>query len=528
MVDVSRPAGRAGAHADWYTAAVLLILLLGFAVRLGLAATAPHPGIADPNHYYNLAQSLRQGRGFVIDYIWQYHHPPAGVTHPIDHWMPLAAVWPALAQSIFGGSVLAALLPSALAGGLLPLLSAHIAGRLGAGRAGRLFALAATACLPELILNSVRTDTTIFYTWFVGLALLALHAGVFPAPPRGKWGRGAFLFLGGALAGLAHLTRQDGMLLAAVFACYLFIYRRAIPWRQIWLLPAGYLVVFGPWLLRNAAVLGEAMPSGVTRSLFLTTLIDQYSYAGTFSLQTYLEWGWGNIVGKRLFEALASLKLMYALPGGVLSIAAVIGLQDALRTTERRRLLALPLLALAALFGFYTLFVPFLSQGGSFKKSYMAVLPFVIALGAAAVEHYVTEKRLRGVVMTMTCGMLLLDGLVLVKNDFAQTAAHLNSMQQVAETMRAAGDANDDGEIIIMTQDPFMLNYLGFRALMLPNDSLDITLAVAARYRVDYILMPPARAALEPVYLGEQTDPRLAPAAEVPGTNMVLYRVNTE
>ena len=70
-----------------------LILTAGVLVRLILALFAQHPGISDPNHYYNLAQSLLEGRGFVIDYIWQYHRPPADVTHPIDYWMPLPAVW---------------------------------------------------------------------------------------------------------------------------------------------------------------------------------------------------------------------------------------------------------------------------------------------------------------------------------------------------------------------------------------------------------------------------------------------------
>lgn len=513
MVNESRSAGRA--YRYW----IIVILVLAFALRLVIAAHAPHPGIADPNHYYNLAQNLREGRGFVIDYIWQYHHPPGDVTHPIDHWMPLTAVWPALSQAVFGETLLTALLPSVVVGGLLPLLAWYIAGRLGAGGEARLFALVAAACIPEFILNSARTDTTIFYIWFVVLALLALYHQT-----------SLSLFLSGLLAGLAHLTRQDGLLLLVVFACYLLLYRRSMPWRRLWLVPAGYLLVFGPWMLRNAAVLGELMPSGVSRSLFLTTIIDQYSYAGEFTLQTYLDWGLGNIIGKRLFEAAASVKLIYTLPGAVLSAAAAVGLVGMVsrRERDRLRLLSLPLLVLAGFFSFYTMLTPFLSQGGSFKKSYMALIPFLIGLGAVALERHIVAKWARRLVMVFVCGMLLLDGLVLVKNDFAHTAGYLNTMQQVGETLRDAGDVNGDGEIIIMAQDPFMLNYLGFRALMIPNDPLDVILEVAARYGADYIMMPPARIALEPVYLDRLTDPRLTQAAALPGTPIELYRVNID
>jgi hypothetical protein len=303
-----------------------------------------------------------------------------------------------------------------------------------------------------------------------------------------------------------------------------------VRWREVWLFPLGWLVVFGPWIARNAAVLGEAMPSGVARSLFLTTIIDQYSYAKTFDLGTYLQWGLGNIAGKRVFEALASVKLVYTLPGAVLSAAAALGLGEAAAKRDRRveqiRLLSLPLLALVAFFGFYTVLVPFLSQGGSFKKSYMATMPFLVALGAVTVERYITARRTRAALAVLVCGMLLLDGLVLVKNDFAAAQSYLDDMRRVVDTLNDAGDTNGDGEVIVMAQDPFMLNYLGLRVLMIPNDTRDVTLEVAARYSADYIMMPPARESLDPIYRREESDPRLVWVADVPGTRVAIYRVD--
>ena len=107
----------------WY----VLLLVAGLLLRLGLALLATHPGLFDPNHYYNLARNLVDGRGFVIDYIWQYHQSPADVTHPIDYWMPLAAVWPAISMRVLGGSLLAALLPNILFSTALAALTGLIA-----------------------------------------------------------------------------------------------------------------------------------------------------------------------------------------------------------------------------------------------------------------------------------------------------------------------------------------------------------------------------------------------------------------
>ena len=72
----------------------ILLFVAGLLVRVGLALLAEHAGLFDPNRHYNLARNLAEGRGFVVDYFWQYQQRPTAVTHAIDYWMFLAAVWP--------------------------------------------------------------------------------------------------------------------------------------------------------------------------------------------------------------------------------------------------------------------------------------------------------------------------------------------------------------------------------------------------------------------------------------------------
>jgi len=85
-----RRAGEAGSpHARLVAAGLRRAVLPRHARREGggLRSRTSHHG--DIAFYYTLARNLAQGRGFVIDYIWNFwNHPPAShLQH--DWWMPL-------------------------------------------------------------------------------------------------------------------------------------------------------------------------------------------------------------------------------------------------------------------------------------------------------------------------------------------------------------------------------------------------------------------------------------------------------
>ncbi len=90
----------------------ILLLISGLLARPGLALLTDHPGLFDPNRHYSLARNLAEGRGFVVYYIWLYRQRPTVVTHPVDYWMRLAAVWLALSMRVSGTGLLPALLPN--------------------------------------------------------------------------------------------------------------------------------------------------------------------------------------------------------------------------------------------------------------------------------------------------------------------------------------------------------------------------------------------------------------------------------
>jgi hypothetical protein len=137
---------------------LLMICAATLLFRLLLLPFVQHPGIADPNHYYNLGVRLVEGHGFTIDYIWHYYNPPDDIVHADDFWMPATSLLAAASMKLFGAGVQLAILPFALIGGLvMPVLGYAAARQFRCSDTTSLFAAAAAGFLPEFVLNSLRT-----------------------------------------------------------------------------------------------------------------------------------------------------------------------------------------------------------------------------------------------------------------------------------------------------------------------------------------------------------------------------------
>jgi len=501
-----------------------LIALGALGLRLGLALLVTHPGIGDPTHYYNLGRELAAGRGFVIDYIWQYNDPPDDITHPDDHWMPLAGVLAAGGLALASGSAFAALLPFILLGTLLVPLAYDAARQLEVGAGGSLFAAAAAAVLPELVLNSLRTDTTIPNAALVTTAVLLFN--------RGLRTGGLAAFAGSGLtAGLAYLTRSESTLLLAALAGAPLLRARwgSLP-RQRWagalLVPLVALLTAAPWLARNAQTLGYLTARETQYMYFFADQRDHYAYGQTFTLETLLARQTpAQIAGKRLFELAAGAKMMYNALDVFLPVAVIGGLALLIAARDRQRLLTLSPALLFVLAGwlFYALLVPYKAQSGSFKKLYLSAVPLLLPLAGWALARAISDARLRLGAAVIALALTAANAVELVRADAAFTARYADYIAQVVAAARALPDTNGDGEIVLMAQDPFMINYFGLRAVMLPLADREGVLAVARRYNVDYMMMPPDRPALDPLYAGGEQDPRFVPVVAIGGTNAALY-----
>lgn len=514
---------------------LLLIVIGALLLRLAVLLFVQHPGIADPNHYYNLGLRLVEGRGLTIDYIWQYFGPPPALVHVEDHWMPLAGILAALGFTLFGENLPAGLSLFILIGTLVPLAGCAAARQFGLREGTALFCAAALAVLPEFVLNSVRTDTTIPAVLFVTTSILLLNAGLHHTGIPG-WLR-ALAFAGsGFIGGLAYLTRSDSLLLLPVLAVLLLIIARFEPGglrraAAVWLMPAVLLLVALPLWISNQQTLGHPLPAGTSAMFFYADVLDHWAYGGTFTLQTLLERQTiPQLVGKRLFELAAAFKLMYTTLDVLLPVAVLGGGVLLAFSRDRRRLLrfAPALILLLGILVAYPLLIPYKSQSGSFKKAYLTLIPLLLPLAGYALERAVADSRLRAGTMLLTLAFLTANAVELVRADARTTNAYAAVMQQAAQAALTLPDTNGDGQIVLMAQDQFMLRYFGVSSIMLPMNDRDTILAVARRYGADYLMMPPNRPALDPLYNRSETDPRFEPVLRVPGTLIEFYRFNFE
>ncbi|MCC6616561.1 MAG: glycosyltransferase family 39 protein [Anaerolineae bacterium] len=510
-------------------AIVLLIgaMILALALRLVLLPMIVHPGIADPNHYFNMGLRLLDGQGFTIDYIWQYNVPPASIVHPEEHWMPLVALIAAGSMALFGTGVHAALLPFLLLGVLLVPLGYAAARQFGCQPLTSVFIGACAGLLPELTLASLRTDTTIVATILVGISLMLMTHGI----RRGH----ALAFVGsGIAAGLAYLTRNDGALLLPAFAVTLVVYalwgkgERHSGWLRYLLLPLLFAIVIAPWIARNLEVIGTATTPEADDMFFFTDHSDHYAYGRHFTLETMLAAQTpSQIINKRVFEAAAAVQVAYTAFDQLLPVAVIGGLLLLIAARDRQRWLTLApvLIMLLGLFVAYPLLIPYKSQAGSFKKAYLALVPLLLPLAGYALERAITDRSLRTGAMLLTLAFLAANAFQMVRLDARATSDYLNSIEQVAAVARSLPDRTGDGDIVLMTQDPYMLRFVGVRSVMFPSESRDVVIEVARRYGIDYLLMPAARPSLDPLLLDDDLDPRFIRVAELPGTTYAFYAI---
>lgn len=509
----------------WYLLGIIVIALL---LRLVMLPQVRHPGIADPNAYYSLGQALADGRGITQDFIWQYNYPPDDITHPFDYWMPLNGFIVASAFKIGGQSITVALIPYVLMGALMPLLAYAAARQFDVGDSGSLFAAACAGFLPEFVLNSLRTDTTLPNTWLlVGGTLLLTYAI--------RKGRIWPLLIAGLLAGLAYLIRSDSALwfpaMIGTAGIYWLWHKGALTQRLlVGILGAGVigLLVVAPWLMRNQTLFGTPTTPHLSRMFFLTHHDEHFAYDDDFTLETMLAAQTiPQLLAKRAFEFLASLKLMITTFDIFLPVAVWGGLLLIMARRDKDRLLILAptLLLIVGFLIFYPILIPMKSQGGSFKKAFLSLIPLLLPLAGYALEEAISDSRIRQGAMMICVGLLALFAWDAVRLDVAFVNRYLDYTEKIVAMAQTLPDRNGDGEIRLMSTDPFMLDFYGIRSVMTPRDDREAVLEVAQRYGIDYGLTPTERPALDEVLVQERVDdPRFVIVGKVPGENKYFYQ----
>ena len=435
---------------------LMALLAAGLLLRLALLALVHNPGLPDAVHYYNLGRRLAQGQGLTIDYIWHYSRLPDAVEHPIDHWMPLAGAAAGLGISIAGDDARAALSVFLLAGMLLPLLTFASSKQLGLRDSAALTAAAFAAFLPDLVWNSLRTDTTVLSAIFAGAALLLLNQAL-----RSR--RRALLLICGLCCGLAYLTRNDALLLLPVIALTLLLHTRLRPegWSMrggvgaMLLVVAGFALLATPWLMRNQSELGMLGTAETSRMFFMAAHSDHYAYGEPITWGSLLErQTLQQLIGKRVFELLAALKQIAVSHGAPLSILTALGGCWLLRRRDRGKLLTLSpaLLWMILILIAYPILLPYKSQAGSFEKAFLTILPLTLPLAALGFERLTRRLRWRTIALAAILLWLLISSVTFVRDETAKADLYYHSIGILVDALHQLPDRNGDGQLRLMSQ----------------------------------------------------------------------------
>lgn len=495
---------------DW-----LLLALISLLVQAFWASRLDHPAYMDAYYYTTNGQRLAAGEGWTETIIWQYLDEPTSVPAPSHtYWMPLTSLLTAAGYRL-SDTFRGAQLPFWLMTGLLPLLSYTISRHLSGERWQAWTAALFTAAGGFFAVNWNQPETFAPFAWAGGLCLLFLALAQQQLRPH-------YWLLAGLTAGLAHLTRADGLLLLVV--AFLLLASQAIPNPQskisnlllhtLWLL-AGYLLITAGWFWHTNQVIGRPLSTVGTQTLFLTTYDDLFAYGRSFNLSSYLAWGWANIARSKL-EALWLAGQTFIAVFGLIFLTPFI-LMAWLRLARRpaTNLFLRPLT-------YYTLFLliamsllfTFPGQRGGLFHSGAALWPWFMALApaglslavdwtAARLPHWQPERAKRTFAALFVIIAFLLSfviGLGRLQPD--PTAAAYQDMA-----------AHLPPTAVVMVGDPPGFYYhTGRSALSVPNEPLDVLLQVAGRYHATHLLIDDNHPVpLHDLYTGAASSPHLSP-----------------
>lgn len=463
-------------------------LLFNFAVASFIRA----PGYLDDAYYFGGALRLAQGHGFSEPYLWNYLGNPQALPQPSHlYWMPLTSIIAALSMLLFGQTFAAARLPFVLIASSLPLGAYFIAWRTSGLRRHALTAGLLTIFSGFYPVFWGTTDAFALYACIGALTLFAIARGV--ETNRLRWWA-----LAGAGAGLAHLTRADGVLLLAVTVWFAIANRasrlapsvsRLTPHASLVLLLSVYLLITLPWFIRNIQVTGSPFGAGGAGALWLIEYNDLFNYPSNLSAARYFAAG-PAVILRGKWEALITNAQTIVAVQSMIFLAPFIAI--GLWRLRRHALYQPPLLYAALLYAAMTFAFSFPGARGGLFHSGAALAPFYFPAALvgldAAIEwiaarraHWQAEKAKRNFsVITVVLVCLLSLGLLWTR---------LPKWNEGSAAFGLIGAAIPGDAVVMSNNPPGFWVATGHPGVPLPNGDANTVIAAADQFDVRYLLL---------------------------------------
>ncbi len=492
-----------------YIVMALIALLVGGVVAAGI----PGPTYTDAYYYFNAGARLAGGQGLTDPYIaLTYLNAPEALPTPAHtYWMPL----PSLLVALAGGSFRLAQAFFVLMWAALALLAFHLGATLG-GSARHAWGAGLLTVFCGFYAPYLAVPETFTPFGLAGaLSLMLMGQG------RQRWPERSFA-LAGALAGIAHLTRADGLLLVIVLVIVALWpshpatgampgARRA---RAALAGLAGYGLVMLPWFARNWQVIGAPLPVGGTATIWLRGYNELVSYPPSMSLSNFLAWGAGNILRSR-WEAFTNNLGTFVAVEGLVVLAPLIVLALARRWRDPR---LLPVWIYAVLLHLaMTLAFAYPGYRGGLFHSAAALIPWWMALGLLGLDDAVAwlARRRRTWRPAQAQRVFTVAALVVAIVLTVTAVAGRWGKGAAGVELFAAVKAALPPDAVVMCNDPAALYYhTGLAGIVVPDAGPEAVRELAARYGVTHLLLDENRTApLDDLYTGRTQADFLRPVA---------------
>jgi len=466
--------------------------LIGLAIFSLYLIKVEVPGYMDGEYYYGMGLRIASGEGWSEPYIWNFISDAEVVPHPgFTYWMPGPAlitalgIWITGLKTFTGGRAIHLLIAS-----ILPALTIKTTHELTRDKSASLLA-GLFAAFPA------------FYNIYLGttdsFAITMLLGGIFYLISRDQENRVGFFSLG-VIAGLMHLSRADG-LIWVVAGAYCALKARKTKGMMLLLVFSGYLIAMAPWFGRNLAAIGQIMPSGVSRSFWLTEYNDLFSYPpDRLTFGYWFSQGIPAILGNSMKALSANLKTALLVQGQIiLGPFVIIGAWKKRRDTGVQA----AFLAWFSILALMSLVFPFAGLRGGFLHSGAALQILFWALAASgfftAIEWGVEKRnwikskagKVFGgalVVMVALASVAIYYDRVIGDNfSYPRWNYSYQETNQIATYLDKLGVESSD--LVLINNPPGLYAASHRQSVVIPNGGTDDLLLVGKKFGIEYLVL---------------------------------------
>lgn len=514
-------------------------LIILFLISLFLSVIASTwiavPGYMDAEYYYSTGLSLHAGIGFREEFLWNYLNDPNGLPTPShQYWMPATSVLSALSMAIFGEGFRAAQLPFILLTALIAPITALLAYKLHQDQRLALIS-GLLAIFPGFYLPFLLTTDTFSIYMILGTAFFWGMANAIEKQSLWLW------VLVGGLAGIAHLSRADGLLLLGVAGVAVWIWMKGRAKAGVALF-LGYILIMLPWWLHNLAATGAIMSPNSTKVLWTLSYDELFSFpAEKLTFQRWWSAGIGELLSERWRAGLTNLQSL-VLVNGLVFLGPFMAIGA--RKMWRLPIVRMSVLFLVSVFLLMSVVFPFAGARGGFFHSSSAVMPILWALAPIGLVQAINlgvERRgwdLGRSIRVFASASVLLALLTTIGIFYTRVIGYgatetiWSSSHAAYQAVDSWFDSNDPGEpLIAINNPPGFQATSGRKSVVIPDGGTDQLLQVVKRYEVEWVVLDMNNPGLAEVFEDPDSIPWLVHESTlepIPGSKILIFRVNLD